>query len=117
MVPARPGPAASGAPQLVASAAASSGAEYTTNGQPSPSGDGRSSVDLGTASRPSLNPSVAGPVAGGAKSDGSPSYDLLGGTAASQDNAVRPTNVLFGAAVLVGIGLLILSRRRGRGPA
>lgn len=117
LVPARPVPAASGGPQLVASAAASAAAESTTSGGPSPSSDGRTSVDSGASSRPSANPYVAGPVAGGAKSEGSPSTDLLAGTAAPRDNPLRPANVLFAAALLVGIGLLILSRQRGRQPA
>ena len=109
-------PAASGAAQVAASAAASAGAEYTTGGQPFGSNGGRTIQDLGATPGASAGAVAAGPVSGGPKSEASPSRELLNSSAAPQDGAVRPSNVLFGAALLVGIGLLILSRRRGREP-
>jgi hypothetical protein len=109
-------PAASNAPQVAASAAASSRAEFTTSGGPTGSNDGRAGQDLGVTPGASAGPVAAGPAAGGPKSAASPARDLLNGSAGPQDSSLRPMNVLFGAAVLVGIGLLILSRRRGREP-
>jgi hypothetical protein len=123
-----PSPAATSAltdggavPAGVASAPAASGAPRSQpdrNGSAAPStGDFAGNLD-GVASSNAPEAVGAGPLvpsAGGSKTAaGQPAGDTLAGRESALPEPARPLNVLFGAALLVGIGLIVVPRLRGR---
>jgi hypothetical protein len=113
-----PVPAASSG-RAAASAAASSGSGYGANGEPSPSAIAEVSDSASGNPRTSTDQLAAGPMTSGTEAERTPARDVVAGQgdAAVPESPLRPANVLFASALLVGIGLLILSRRRGRDPA
>jgi hypothetical protein len=120
--PAALGPVPAASSGGAASAAASSGSEYAANGEPSPTGVAPPADRTSGAPRTTPDQAVAGPVTSGTKAEGTPARDLLAGQAGppgtgTPDSPLRPANVLFASALLVGLGLLVLSRRRGRASA